>query len=145
LDSGCYRCAKRYPVRSGKKVERRQLAAALYARLHQARNQFLHGEPVSRATLSLRVNGHTLFQIAAPLYRLALTAFLDVRPRPLDPNLDPASLGAAMAARMEFVGYQGRHEEALLSAWFGRDRMKDVILRRHRQRPRGPAGAETPA
>lgn len=137
--------ARRYPVRSGKKVEHRPLAAALYARLHQARNHFLHGEPVSRATLSLRVNGRTLFQIAALLYRLALTSFLDLHPRPFDPDLDPASLGAAMAARMEFQSYQSRHEEALLAAWFGRDQMKEVILRRRRQRLRGPGAAEKPA
>ncbi len=137
--------SRRYPVRSGKKVERRRLAAALYARLHQARNQFLHGEPVSRATLSLRVNGRTLFHIAAPLYRLALTSLLDLRPRPFDPDLDPTSLGKAMAARMEFVGYQGRHEEASLVAWFGRDRMKDIILARRPRRLLGPPAAEKPA
>ncbi len=34
---------------------------------------------------------------------------------------------------MELVGYQGHHEEALLAAWFGRGRMKDIILRRHRR------------
>lgn len=136
--------ARRYRVRSGKKVERRQLAAALYDRLYQARNDFLHGNPVSRATLNLRVNGRTLFHIAAPLYRLALTSFLDLRPRSFDPNLDAASLGKAMAERMEFVGYQGRHEEALLTAWFGRDRMKNLILKRRRRRLHGPAAAEEP-
>lgn len=146
VDWKCGDCkARRYPVRSGKKVERRRLAAALYARLHQARNHFLHGEPVSRATLSLRVNGRTLFHVAAPLYRLALTSFLDLRPIPFGLNLDPASLGEAMAARMEFEGYQGRHEEALLAAWFGRDRMKEVILRRRRRRLRDPSAAEDPA
>jgi hypothetical protein len=137
--------AQRYRVNSGKKVERRRLAAALYARLHQARNDFLHGNPVSRATLSLRVNGRTLFHIAAPLYRLALTSFLGLRPGPLDPNLDLESLGAAIAARSEFEGYQGHHEEALLAAWFGRDRMKDIIMRRRRRRLSGSAGAGRPA
>lgn len=136
--------ARRYPVRGGKKVERRQLAAALYDRVYRARNDFLHGNPVSRATLNLRVNGRTLFHIAAPLYRLALTSFLGLRPAPFDPKLDAASLGAAMAARMEFEGYQGRHEEALLTAWFGRDRMQDIILRRRQQR-RGRAAAGKPA
>jgi hypothetical protein len=125
--------AKRYPIRSGNKGEHRRLAPALYARLHQARNDFLHGNPVSMAQLKLRNSDDGLFQVAAPLYRLALTAFLDLHPPALGSDLDSASFGPELAARWEFERYQGRHEEALLAAWYGRDGLEARLLRRARK------------
>lgn len=58
-------------------------------------------------------------------------------------DIDPASLGAAMAMHIEYEGYPSRHEEVSLAARLRRDRTTDVILRRHRLR--GPAAAEKPA
>jgi hypothetical protein len=118
--------ARRYRVFYRNIVERRPLAAALYARLYFARNAFLHGNPVSRTTLKIQTGGGTLFHIAAPLYRLALTSFLELRPQPIKGELDPEAIGAAIATRSDFLGYQETHEEALLTAWFGRDRQKSL-------------------
>ncbi|MCA3350880.1 MAG: hypothetical protein INF97_09825 [Roseomonas sp.] len=118
--------ARRYSICYRNKVQRRPLAAALYARLYFARNAFLHGNPVSRKTLKIQTGGQTLFHIAAPLYRLALTSFLDLRPPPIEGTLDPKAFGAAIAGRLELHGYQETHEEALLTAWFGRDRQKSL-------------------
>ncbi|MCA3389670.1 MAG: hypothetical protein INF65_13670 [Roseomonas sp.] len=118
--------ARRYRICYRNKVQRRPLAAALYARLYFARNAFLHGNPVSRKTLKIQSVGPTLFDVAAPLYRLALTSFLDLRPQPIEGELDPEAFGAAIARRLELHGYQETHEEALLTAWFGRDRQKSL-------------------
>lgn len=57
---------------------RRPLTCWLYGELYKARNEFLHGNPVSPKTLSPRALQQSLFWFAPGLYRLALTGFLDL-------------------------------------------------------------------
>jgi hypothetical protein len=54
-------------------------AGALYKRLYDVRNAFLHGEEVTPETLKLKACQQSVLFFAAPLFRLALTAFLDLR------------------------------------------------------------------
>ena len=56
------------------------LPACLYKRLYDVRNSYLHGNPVSPASLRLPGTDRVLADFAAPLYRMALTAFLGLRP-----------------------------------------------------------------
>ncbi len=56
-----------------------------YGELLQARNDFLHGEPIGLDRLQIASSGRTLYNFAAPVYRLCLTAFLGLKaygPRP---------------------------------------------------------------
>lgn len=55
------------------------LAGEIYAHLNRVRNDFLHGNPVTDETLRLEKCRKTALRFAAPLFRLALTAVLDLR------------------------------------------------------------------
>lgn len=101
----------------GKTKVRRTLASWLYQTLNDRRNDFLHGNPIERHALVLPVSGRNLFEYAAPLYRLALTAFLDLSPNePLPDVSQPRALGEAVARRMAFLDPQETVEDALLTA-----------------------------
>lgn len=56
----------------------RILACWIYGELYKARNDFVHGNPVDANRLQLQ-SGRYLHYYAAPLYRMALTAFLNLR------------------------------------------------------------------
>jgi hypothetical protein len=101
----------------GKSKVKRTLASWLYQALHECRNNFLHGNPVERANLILSVSRRTIFEYAAPLYRLALTAFLPLTyGKLMPPASDAKAFGAYIAEHMEFMDPQRRTEEAILTA-----------------------------
>ncbi|MER9592970.1 hypothetical protein NKI94_30115 [Mesorhizobium australicum] len=101
----------------GKTKVRRTLASWLYQMLYDCRNDFFHGNPVERSNLLLATPQRSIFEYAAPLYRIALTAFL---PLPylaaMPPSRDAAAFGAYIADHMDFMGPQKDAEEALLTA-----------------------------
>lgn len=91
----------------GKTKIKRTLASWLYQRLYECRNDFLHGNPVARANLILPIPQRTVFEFAAPLYRLALTAFLPLTYDKLMPSAsDTEAFGACIAEHMEFMDPQ---------------------------------------
>ena len=69
-------------VAHGKKPIQTNRAGALYKRLYDVRNDFVHGNLVTADTLKEQVNCRkSVLWFAAPLFRLAFTAFLDLRPQ----------------------------------------------------------------
>jgi len=101
----------------GKTKVKRTLASWLYQVLYECRNDFLHGNPVERSSLFLATPQRTVFEYAAPLYRIALTAFLSLEYGVTMPLAEDASaFGAYIADRMDFMGPQKNAEEALLTA-----------------------------
>ncbi|RST86394.1 hypothetical protein EJC49_10420 [Aquibium carbonis] len=101
----------------GKTKVKRTLASWLYQVLYECRNDFLHGNPVERSNLFLPTPQRTIFEYAAPLYRIALTAFLPLRHAfPMPSSEDARAFGAYIADRMDFMGPQKSAEEALLTA-----------------------------
>lgn len=101
----------------GKTKVKRTLASWLYQVLYECRNDFLHGNPVERRNLILPTPQRTIFEYAAPLYRIALTAFLPLRHAfPMPSSEDARAFGAYVADRMDFMGPQKSAEEALLTA-----------------------------
>lgn len=101
----------------GKTKVKRTLASWLYQALNDRRNDFLHGNPVARESLILPASGRNLFEYAAPLYRIALTAFLRlIDETPLPPSTEPRALGEAIARRIEFADPQRSAEDALITA-----------------------------
>jgi hypothetical protein len=101
----------------GRAKVKRTLASWLYQVLNDRRNDFLHGNPVEPADLMLPIPQRTIFEFAAPLYRLALTAFLPLTDgRPMPPAGEPEAFGAYIAEHMKFMNPQKRAEEAILTA-----------------------------
>ena len=101
----------------GQTKVKRTLASWLVQKLYDCRNDFLHGNPVDRSTLLLATPQRTIFEYAAPLYRIALTSFLrltfDV---PIPSKENPKALGEYIAERMTFMDPQKTAEEGLLTA-----------------------------
>jgi hypothetical protein len=91
------------------------LAGVIYDRLNTARNHFLHGNPVSAETLTLEKCQKHAHLFAPSLFRMALTAFLDLRFSEEVPT-DAQGLGRHIAARMEFTQAQRISEDAILLA-----------------------------
>lgn len=97
--------------------DRRTVACRLYSALHKARNDFLHGNAIAPSRLRLTRCDRSLFQFAAPLYRMALTAFLPLpAAAPIPDTDDPEVLGAAIAEHIERASFQKTIEKALLFA-----------------------------
>ena len=108
----------------------RPVACWLYGEIYQARNDFLHGNPVAASRLTVKAANRSLFQYTAPLYRMALTGFLPLRWSEPFPSTDDAeALGKNIAERIDFGSYQKAIEKALLTA-----RSKDLSPRGQRRR-----------
>lgn len=91
-------------------------ASHLYDRLNAVRNQFAHGNPIAPALLQLAQQGSSLFHVAAPLYRMALTSFLEMKVPEILSMDDPVAFGQAMAERMGFLDDQRLFERALAAS-----------------------------
>ena len=103
---------------TGGKDTKRTLASWVYQGLYDCRNDFLHGNPVEPDDLQLHGSERTAFECAAPLYRLALTAFLPLTfdgTKPAESDSD-AAWGAYAAERMVFLDPQEIAEKAILTA-----------------------------
>jgi hypothetical protein len=83
----------------------------LYGLLYLARNNFLHGNPVTIESLRLS-SGRNLIEIAAPLFRMALTGFLPLA----FPNQGDKPYSEQIGLLMQFYGPQDAIEDALLGA-----------------------------
>jgi hypothetical protein len=87
----------------------------IYKRLWIARNEFLHGNPVTAERLKLEKCKKPVLWFAAPLFRLALTAFLDLRSPDLSDTSDDQDYNH-IAGGMPFSGPQRLAEDAILKA-----------------------------
>lgn len=93
------------------------LAGAVYEHLNRARNDFIHGNLVTPETLKLKKSGMRVNWFAAPLFRLALTASLDLHfSEELPETADEQDLGRHIASRIAFNSAQKLSEEAILVA-----------------------------
>jgi hypothetical protein len=92
-------------------------ACWLYGELYHARNDFVHGNPIETDRLTIEKSGRNLFQFAAPLYRMALAAFLPLRwSEPIPEREESEELGRHIAECIGFMAYQRAIEEGLLEA-----------------------------
>jgi hypothetical protein len=95
----------------GKSV-RTNLAGVIYDGLYRARNDFIHG---TDETLRLERSRQQVHWYAAPLFRLALTAFLNLTAIPAK-STDAGELGRQIAGRMGSRQHQQLSEHAILIA-----------------------------
>lgn len=70
---------RRFKTRERKGYSRRARPCRVYERLYRIRNDFIHGNPIARMSRLFREDGIILHKAAAPLYRMALAAALEVR------------------------------------------------------------------
>jgi hypothetical protein len=100
----------------GKSV-RTNLAGVVYHALYRARNDFLHGNEVTAETLKLKKCQKHVHWFSASLFRLALTAFLDLRfAEPLPVAADGQDHGRHIGRRMDFRSPQRVAEDTILVA-----------------------------
>ena len=62
------------------------LACAIYSRVNEARNDYLHGNKVSDVQLVIMPSQRFLPDYAPALYRMALAALLDLRFKEIEPD-----------------------------------------------------------
>jgi hypothetical protein len=105
------------PIVYRKQSVRTNLACVIYERLYRARCDFLHGNPVTDTTLKLENSQRPVERFAAPLFRLALTAFLDLRfSETLPDTANDEDRGRHIARQMAFNRPQHLAEDAILLA-----------------------------
>lgn len=93
---------------------RRPLPSWLYHQLNDARNDFLHGNPIQKRPLHIPGSELNLLNFAAPLYRMALTSFLDLQWKGEFPlKADAKAFARAVGERQEFDFHQHDFEVAL--------------------------------
>lgn len=111
--AGEHSSAKRTPLKDSDRALRR----LVYQELYDARNDYLHGNPVQDDRLMLPGGMWDLTQYAAPLYRLMLTEFLELHHVMVEISHDEPDwterVSAAIAQGISFEGYQNVVEEAL--------------------------------
>jgi len=111
---------RRYKTNNGrlKNPPRRNLACWIYSEIYDARNAFLHGNRVTQKNLTIQHSGRGLIEFAVPLYRLALTGFLQLNwSKPVPSYQDnPKLFGKYVSERGDFESAQGKVEQALLKA-----------------------------
>jgi len=99
----------------GKTPQQKPLASWICKKVYDLRNDFLHGNDVEGAALTL--NGKVIIDFAACLYRLALTGFLGLHFNvPAPPGEDAEALGRFINQRLRFNRFQVAYEDALLTA-----------------------------
>lgn len=112
--------AARYLTYVGRRRARSRKCNAcwIYGELYRARCDFLHGNPVGTDSLVAKRSRRPLYQFAAPLYRMALASFLDLRFSQPEPSQSDTKRYVAYAQqRALFLIFQGAYERALLEVW----------------------------
>lgn len=104
---------KRYRVKHQNRTLSVTLPQKLYERLYRARNDFLHGNPVTMRSLQIRESGRLIGNFAPLLYRFALRNFLNLHYVPEEELLDLQAKVLARMAANEYEETQAEAEDAL--------------------------------
>jgi hypothetical protein len=98
----------------------------IYGELYKAGNDFLHGNRITAERLTVRPSNRSLYIYAAPLYRLALTGFLNLRfDRPTPSQDDTAAFAAYINDRMDFRFPQSTIEAAASTILYTEEQYRD--------------------
>lgn len=106
---------RHFTVRQGRGTQRVSLPLKLYDLLYQARNDFLHGNPVTARSLRISRSGRYLLHFAPLLYRTVLANFLPMQFQPtwLPPNADEMNALSRAMSRWVFLQPQRDCEAAI--------------------------------
>jgi hypothetical protein len=92
----------------------RTACSVIYERIYSLRNDFLHGNPIKSEQLRVPEVALNIFECAAPLYRIALTSFLDLRFSEEPPlRKDAEAFGRYYNKKMQFQFGQKVAEQVL--------------------------------
>jgi hypothetical protein len=92
--------------------QKRNLPCWIYGVIYNARNQYLHGNPISNDTLVVPQSKRNLFEYAPILYRMALAGFLGLNWTELEPT-EAEKLADYRKRWFYYRHYQGDMEAAL--------------------------------
>ena len=102
---------------SGGVPQQKRLATWVCRKIYDLRNDFLHGNDIDGTALLL--NGKPVIDIAACLYRLVLTGFLDLHfDVPMPPADQTEAVAKFISQRREFMKFQSAYESAISAATF---------------------------
>jgi hypothetical protein len=113
------------------------LRQSVYEHIYNARNAYLHGNPVEDDQLFQKGSSGDLSKYASVLYRLMLTEYLKLHHKL--PEFSKAyphyakKFGAVAAAYIEFNGYQEQYERALATI-NGSDKSRRTVQRKRSMR-----------
>ena len=106
--------------------QKRSLPIWLYGELNRARNDFLHGNPIDGSRLIVPPGKQALHLYASPLFRMALTAFVDLKMDRRPPHEGETDYEAFLAYEHEFGGYQRDIEAAIATILFTKEEYRAV-------------------
>lgn len=110
--------------------QKRNLACWIYGLIYNARNQYLHGNPISAETLLVPQSKRNLFEYAPILYRMALAGFLGLNwtePQPAEPE----KLEDYQRRWFYYGRYQGDMEAALATILISKKEQRARRKRTH--------------
>ena len=97
---------------------KRTLPVWLYGAMNHARNDFIHGNPIDPMRLIVAPGKRPLHLYTALLYRMALTAFLDLKPPPIVKKEEETDYDAHWRHMHDFGWYQSNIEAAIATVMF---------------------------
>jgi hypothetical protein len=105
---------------------KRILPVWLYGAMNHARNDFIHGNQIDENRLIVAPGKRPLNPYAAPLYRMALTAFLDLRPPVIEKKEGETDYDAHWRLNWEFGTFQGDIEAALSTILYTQEEYRQM-------------------
>ena len=122
---------RRFAIRIGGKREWKHIASWLYNYLYWCRNDFMHGNPVDAKSLVLPPSGREITFLAAPLYRLALSSFLNLTWNEDPPPDDNAEdVVEYYCRKRDYYDPQIKCEEAIMLSRVSVDEQRELQARR---------------
>ncbi len=118
-----------YGYKEGQK--KRALPVWLYGELNRARNDFLHGNKITDDRLIVSPGKRALNLYTAPLFRMALTGYLDLRMDRPPAREGETDYEAFLTYQHEFGGYQRDMEAAIATILFTQKEYRDFRIGRH--------------
>jgi hypothetical protein len=97
---------------------KRPLPVWLYGAMNHARNDFIHGNPIDSNRLIVPPGKRPLHLYTALLYRMALTAFLDLKPPPVVKKDGESDYEAHWRTLHDYGWYQSNIEAAIATVMF---------------------------
>jgi hypothetical protein len=97
---------------------KRALPVWLYGAMNHARNDFIHGNTIDPMRLIVAPGKRPLHLYTAPLYRMALTAFLDLKPPPMVKRVGETDYDAHWRHMHDFGWFQSNIEAAIATVMF---------------------------
>ena len=97
---------------------KRALPVWLYGAMNHARNDFIHGNPIDPMRLIVAPGKRPLHLYTAPLYRMALTSFIDLKPPPIVKRDGETDYDAHLRHHYPFGWFQSNIEAAIATVMF---------------------------